>query len=165
MSIASEISRLTTLRTAILSAIQSKGVAVSDSAVLEDCPGYIESIPESGNSRTGMATVTTSANVTEIAFEGLVGTPKRYTVTAMSAVNSITSSSGFFSTTYRPCAIALFYDGETLSGHYTTSSSYSRTNQYSDSACDQVFENGILTLTLNGAYFPSGHTYTIFYEF
>lgn len=159
MSIQSEISRLQSGKTAILSAIRAKGVAVSATATLEDCPGYIENIP----TPMGVATSRNSATAKQISFSGLEGAPKRFMVMANSTVNSTVTGNGK-KQVYTPYVIALFFDGEILSGHYTQTSADTG-NMCVATAFTQSFTDGTLTIASANPNFGSTTSYTLFYEY
>jgi len=159
MSIASEISRLTSAKSSIKTAIQNKGVTVPDATTLD---GYSALIDQIGSSAYYVGTETTSpsANSASITFSSMLGNPKCFFV--------ITTTQITLGTTRYVTAVS--YDGSTHNGTLgyrsgSTGYEYVLGNSY----ISHSYSGGNLTVTIsqsgNSRLFKSGVTYKLIYVY
>ena len=156
MSIASEISRLTSAKSSIKAAIQNKGVTVPSATTLD---GYAALINGIVTARIGTATITPSSNGTSISFS-VSGEPLIFAVYSNTGI-SLSTTRSFTS---------VIYDGtNTVCGWgYRSGSSATAYRGDAPDAVTFTYSNGTLTISNAGSttkYFRSGIAYNLVYVY
>lgn len=156
MSIASEISRLSSAKSSIKTAIENKGVTVPSATTLD---GYAALINNITTARIGTATVTPSSNSASISFS-VSGEPLMFAVHSNADV-SLNTTRSFTS---------IVYDGTNTIAVWGYRSGSSAT-AYRGAAPTYVtfaYSNGTLTVSSAGSttkYFRSGIDYKLVYVY
>jgi len=162
MSVADEISRLTSAKAALKTAIEAKGVTVSSSAKLDDYAALVGNIPAGSTVATTTATVG-SSNASSLAFT-VSGNPKAF------AVQLSLSSSGSYltnSSTSTYLVSSVIGDGTNV---YTTACRYNSSGtraarEYYYTTGSKSYSNGTFTVTAGTGSFAASQTYRIIYVY
>lgn len=151
MSIASEIQRLQGAKADIKEAIESKGVSVPSSALLDEYAPYIEAIEGGGSAgfTRGVASQYNSSAANSIAFTGLSGEPKAFVVTVYDPGGAGAK------------VVAVVGDSTGLHGVYNTGSQHNYSAGFTKS-----YSGGTLTVNApSGVTFADATAYALVYYY